>query len=313
MATYIIRRILYLFPVLFGILLATFIIKSLIPTDVVTQMYMGVVSEERAKEAVENIRRQFHLDEPMIVQFGYYINDLLHGNFGISIRTRQPVANELSYRFVNTMKLTIASLIVGIVIGVSTGIVSAYFKDTWIDFIAMISGLFGLSMPAFFFGLILIIIFCVELKWLPIVVLGQGSWKQLILPSLNLGLIQAASISRITRSSMLEVLNQDYIRTARAKGLPERLVILKHALRNALLPVVTIIGLQVGSLLGGAFIIENVFAYHGIGELGVNAIRWKDFTITQGIILISAGTYVIVNLVVDILYKYINPRIRLTG
>jgi ABC-type dipeptide/oligopeptide/nickel transport system permease component len=312
MTTFIIRRILYIFPVCFGILLATFLIKSIIPTDVVTQMYMGKMSDVQAKAAVENIRHQFHLDEPMIVQLGYYINDVFHGNLGISIRTRQPVTDELLYRYVNTLKLAFTSLIIGILIGVSSGIISAYFKDTWIDFLSMVTGMFGLSMPAFFFGLILIIIFCVDLKWLPIVVLGQGNWKQLILPSLNLGLILSASLSRITRSSMLEVLNQDYIRTARAKGLPERLVVFKHALRNALLPVVTIIGLQVGELLGGAFIIENVFAWHGIGELGVNAIRWKDFTITQGIILISAGTYVIVNLVVDILYKFINPRIRLT-
>jgi ABC-type dipeptide/oligopeptide/nickel transport system permease component len=284
MTAYIIRRILYLIPVCLGILLATFMIKALIPTDVVTQMYMGKMSDEQAKVAIENIRHQFHLDEPMIVQFGYYIKDLLHGDLGISIRTRQPVINELKYRYVNTLKLTFFSLIIGIVIGISTGIISAYYKDTWIDFLAMITGLFGLSMPAFFFGLILIIIFSVQLKWVPVIAIGQGNWKQLILPSLNLGLILAASLSRITRSSMLEVLNQDYIRTARAKGLPERLVIFKHALRNALLSVVTIIGLQIGGLLGGAFIIENVFAWHGIGELGVNAIQWKDFTITQGII-----------------------------
>lgn len=313
MTAYIIRRILYLIPVCLGILLATFMIKALIPTDVVTQMYMGKMSDEQAKVAIENIRHQFHLDEPMIVQFGYYIKDLLHGDLGISIRTRQPVINELKYRYVNTLKLTFFSLIIGIVIGISTGIISAYYKDTWIDFLAMITGLFGLSMPAFFFGLILIIIFSVQLKWVPVIAIGQGNWKQLILPSLNLGLILAASLSRITRSSMLEVLNQDYIRTARAKGLPERLVIFKHALRNALLSVVTIIGLQIGGLLGGAFIIENVFAWHGIGELGVNAIQWKDFTITQGIILMSAGTYVIVNLIVDILYKFINPRISLKG
>ncbi len=312
MTTYIIRRILYLIPVCFGILLATFMMKTLIPTDVVTQMYMGIMSEEKAKVAVENIRRQFHLDEPMIVQFGYYVSGLLRGDLGISVRTRQPVINELKYRYVNTIKLTFASLVIGVIVGLSTGIISAYYKDTWIDFLAMVAGLFGLCMPAFFFGLVMIMIFCVQLKWLPIIAVGPGSWKQLILPSLTLGLILSASLSRITRSSMLEVLNQDYIRAARAKGLPERLVIFKHALRNALLPIITIIGLQIGGLLGGAFIIENVFAWHGIGELGVNAIQWKDFTILQGIILISAGTYVIVNLIVDILYTLINPRIRLT-
>lgn len=312
MTTYILRRILYLIPVCFGILLATFLMKALIPTDVVTQMYMGVMSEEKAKDAIENIRHQFHLDEPIMVQFGYYVNDLLHGDLGISVRTRQPVIDELKYRYVNTIKLTFASLLIGILVGVSTGIISAYYKDTWIDFLAMLAGLFGLCMPAFFFGLILLMVFSVQLKWLPVIAIGAGNWKQLILPSLTLGLILSASLSRITRSSMLEVLNQDYIRTARAKGLPERLVIFKHALRNALLSVVTIIGLQVGGLLGGAFIIENVFAWHGIGELGVNAIQWKDFTILQGIILISSGTYVIVNLIVDVLYKLINPRVRLT-
>ena len=150
-----------------------------------------------------------------------------------------------------------------------------------------------------------------RLRWLP--VLGQGDWRDLIMPSLNLGLILAASLSRITRSSMLEVLNQDYIRTARAKGAQEHSVVFKHALRNALIPVITIIGLQIGGLLGGAFIIENVFAWHGIGELGVNAIQWKDFTITQAIILITAATYVVINLAIDILYQLVDPRIRLVN
>ena len=313
MVSYIIRRILYVIPVCFGILVATFVMKSMIPTDVVTQMYMGVMTEEKAKVAIENIRHKFHLDEPLIVQFGYYVGDLLHGDLGISVRTRQPVITELKYRYVNTLKLTFASLFIGIVIGLSTGILSAYYKDTWVDFIAMIIGLFGLCMPAFFLGLMMLMIFSVQLRLIPVVSVGAGSWKQLILPALTLGLILSASLSRITRSSMLEVLNQDYIRTAQAKGLPKRMVVFKHALRNALLSVITVIGLQIGGLLGGAFIIETIFAWHGIGELGVNAIQWKDFTILQGIILVSAGTYVIVNLVVDILYKLIDPRVRLAG
>jgi ABC-type dipeptide/oligopeptide/nickel transport system permease component len=198
-----------------------------------------------------------------------------------------------------------------VILGVATGIVSAYYKDTIFDVTAMTVSLFGLSMPAFFLGILLILLFSVQLRWLPVI--GDGGWKHLLLPALNLGLILSASLARITRSSMLEVLQQDYIRTARAKGLNERLVVFKHALKNALLPVITIIGLQIGGLLGGAFIIENVFAWHGIGELAVKAILWHDFTITQGIILISAATYVLVNLLVDIFYQIINPRVKLTG
>ena len=194
--------------------------------------------------------------------------------------------------------------------GVVTGIISAYFKDTFFDVSAMTISLFGLSMPSFFFGILLILLFSVQLRWLPVI--GDGGWKHLLLPSLNLGLILSASLARITRSSMLEVLDQEYIRTARAKGLNEKLVVFKHALKNALLPVITIIGLQIGGLLGGAFIIENIFGWHGIGELGVKAIQWRDFSITQGIILISAGTYVILNLIVDILYQMIDRRVKIS-
>jgi ABC-type dipeptide/oligopeptide/nickel transport system permease component len=307
--TYILRRILYLLPVCVGILLVTFLIKAAIPTDVVSMMYSGQLTEEDSAEAAAIIRAEFHLDQPPLVQFYYYVSDILHGDLGISVRTRQPVIDEIGFRYLNTMKLALASLVIGVLLGVSTGIVSAYYKDTVIDVTAMTVSLFGLSMPAFFFGILLILLFSVKLRWLPVI--GDGSWRHLLLPALNLGLILSASLSRITRSSMLEVLDQDYIRTARAKGLTEKRVVFKHALKNALLPVITIIGLQVGGLLGGAFIIENVFAWHGIGELGVKAIQWRDFTITQGIILISAGTYVVLNLAVDILYQVIDPRVKL--
>lgn len=308
MTTYIIRRILFLIPICVGILFVTFMIKAFIPTDAVSMMYMGQASDRQAAEAIERIRAEFHLDKPWYVQFFYYSADVLRGDLGTSIRTRQPVITELGYRYLNTIKLTFAALFIGVIIGVGTGILSAYYKDTIIDITAMTIGLFGLSMPAFFFGIILIMVFAVQLRWVPVI--GVGDWRHLILPALNLGLIEAASLSRITRSSMLEVLNQDYIRTARAKGLQERMVVFKHALKNALLPVITVMGLQVGGLLGGAFIIEVVFAWHGIGELAVKAIGWRDFTITQGVILIGAGTYVLVNLIVDIAYKFIDPRIK---
>ena len=297
----------YLIPVLLGVLLFTFLLQAWIPTDVVSQMYAGTTTEEASAEAAARIREEFNLDDPWYVRFVLYVNDVLHGDLGISVRTRQPVAEEITFRYVNTIKLTLASLLVAIVVGVGTGIISAYYKDTLIDFTAMSLGMIGLSMPAFFFGLVLIRIFAVRLRWVP--VLGFGDWRDLILPALCLGLIQATSLSRVTRSSMLDVLNQEYVRTARAKGLKEQLVVFRHALANALLPVITIIGLQVGYLLGGTFIIEIIFGWHGIGELAVRAILWRDFTITQGIILISAATYVFVNLFVDILYTYLDPRV----
>ncbi len=311
MTAYILRRLLYLLPVCIGILLVTFLIKAAIPADAVSMLYSGQLSEEETEEAAAIIRAEFHLDQPPLVQFYYYVADILRGDLGISVRTREPVLDLIGYRYINTIKLAAASLVIGVVLGVATGIVSAYYKDTIFDVTAMTISLFGLSMPAFFLGILLILLFSVQLRWLPVI--GEGDWKHLLLPALNLGLILSASLARITRSSMLEVLQQDYIRTARAKGLKERLVVFKHALKNALLPVITIIGLQVGGLLGGAFIIENVFAWHGIGELAVKAILWHDFTITQGIILISAATYVLVNLLVDIFYQVIDPRVKLSG
>ncbi len=311
MVNYIIRRILYLLPVCFGILLVTFLIKAAIPTDAVSMLYGGQLTEEESAEASAVIRAEFHMDQPVLVQFYYYVSDILHGNLGISVRTREPVLDLIGYRYLNTLELTFASLLIGVVLGVGTGIISAYYKDTVFDVSAMTVSLFGLSMPAFFLGILLILFFCVRLRWLPVI--GDGSLKDLLLPSLNLGLILSASLARITRSSMLEVLDLDYIRTARAKGLSEKWVVFKHALKNALLPVITIIGLQIGGLLGGAFIIETVFSWHGIGELGVKAIQWRDFTITQGIILISAGTYVFLNLIVDILYQVIDRRVKLAS
>jgi len=311
MTLYIIRRLLYLIPVCLGILVLTFLVKVFIPTDVVSMLYMGQISEADSQEAADIIRARYHLDQPMPVQFYYYVNDILHGDLGVSIRTRQPVIQEIGYRYVNTIKLAFSSLVIGVLLGVSTGILSAYKKDTWFDLAAMMGSLVGLSIPAFFFGILLLMLFAVKLHWVSVI--GDGGWKHLLLPAFTLGVILSSSLSRITRSSMLEVLDQDYIRTARAKGLSEKLVVFKHALRNALLPVTTIIGLQVGGLLGGAFIIENVFSWHGIGELGVKAIIWRDFTITQAIILVSAATYVTVNLVVDILYRVIDPRVRLGG
>lgn len=231
---------------------------------------------------------------------------MLTGNLGQSIRTRQPVIKEIGYRYRNTLELTFAAFLVALTIGVVSGVVAAYFKDTWLDITSMTVSLFGISMPAFFFGLVLIMVVSVWLRWLPVI---ENGWQGLILPALTLGLIEAAPLARVARSSMVEALGRDYIRAARAKGMPKSVVVLRHALPNALLSIVTLAGLQIGSLFGGAFIIEVIFSWHGIGELAVEAIQWRDFTITQGVILISATTYVLINLVVDILYTWIDPRI----
>jgi ABC-type dipeptide/oligopeptide/nickel transport system permease component len=299
-----------LIPITIGILLVTFLLQAFIPTDVVAQMYLGTKTEAEASQAMENMREKFHLNDPWYVQFYYYATKVVHGDLGISVKTRQPVTELIGYRYLNTIKLTAASLLIAVIIGLGTGIISAYYKDSIWDFLAMGVGLFGLSMPAFFFGIILLFFFAVELRWFPVV--GTGDWRHLILPAFNLGIIESASLSRVTRAGMLEVLNQDYVRTARAKGLAERIVVFKHVMRNTLLPVITVIGLQIGGLLGGAFIIEVVFAWHGIGELAVKAISWRDFTITQGIILISAATYVLINLLVDLLYRFVDPRVTYT-
>jgi ABC-type dipeptide/oligopeptide/nickel transport system permease component len=305
---YIIRRVLFLVPIVIGILAVTFLLQVFIPVDAVAMLYMGQGSKQQTEEAVALIRAKFEMDKPWYIRFVLYVGKMLRGDFGESVRTRRPVMADLGFRYINTMKLTAASLVIAVIIGVGTGIISAYYKDSILDVVAQGIGIFGISMPAFFFGVVLIMVFAVRLRWVP--VLGRGDLKHLILPALNLGIIEAAPLSRITRSGMLDVLNQDYIRTARAKGLRERAVVLRHAMKNVLLPLVTMLGLQVGGLLGGAFIIEIIFGWHGVGELAVKAISWRDFAITQAVIVVSAGTYVVVNLIVDILYAFLDPRIK---
>jgi ABC-type dipeptide/oligopeptide/nickel transport system permease component len=306
MAAYVVKRLLLTIPVVIGILLVTFATKALIPTDAVTAMYQGQLSEQEAAVAIANMRARYHLDRPWYEQFALYSESIAHGDLGESIRTRNPVIDEIGYRYLNTLKLTFAALLVGVVVGVTSGIVAAYRKDSWLDVTAMTISLFGISMPAFFSGLVVILVFAVWLRWVPVIPSG---WTALLLPAFTLGLIEAAPLARITRSSMLDILSRDYIRAARAKGLGEIAVLLRHALPNALLAVATIIGLQIGSLLGGAFIIEVIFGWRGIGELAVKAIQWRDFTLTQGIILIGAGSYVLINLAIDLLYTWIDPRI----
>jgi ABC-type dipeptide/oligopeptide/nickel transport system permease component len=303
---YICKRLLLTIPVIVGILLVTFVIKSLIPTDAVAAMYEGQQTDAQAADSMAAMRAFYHLDKPWYIQFGYYADGIAHGDLGQSIRTRQPVLDEIGYRYINTLELTFTALGVAMTIGLLSGIVAAYRKDSWLDVTATTISLFGISMPAFFFGLVIIMIFSVWLHLLPVMPRG---WTALLLPAFTLGLIEAAPLARVTRSSMLDILGRDYIRAARAKGVPEAAILFRHALPNALLAVATIIGLQIGHLLGGAFIIEVIFGWRGIGELAVHAIQWRDFSITQGIILIGSGSFVLINLVIDILYTWIDPRI----
>ncbi|WP_426955545.1 ABC transporter permease [Muricoccus radiodurans] len=306
MSRYILRRLLMAVPVVMGILLVTFLIQAVIPTDAVSAMYEGQVTEDEAAEAMAVMRERYGLDQPWYVQFARYVGNVAQGDFGESIRLRRPVSEEIGYRFVNTLWLTGASLLIGIGVGVPLGILSAAKKDTPLDIAAMTVGLFGISMPAFFFGLLLILVFAVWLQWIPVVPRGGAA---LLLPALTLGLIEAAPLSRIARSAMIEILRRDHIRAARSRGMGEFSVILRHALPGTLLAVMTVIGLQFGNLLGGAFIIEVIFGWRGIGELGVKAIQWRDFALTQAIILISAGAHIGANLIVDVLYAWVDPRV----
>jgi peptide/nickel transport system permease protein len=307
LANYFLRRILLTIPVWFVILTLVFLMRPLVPGDPVKIMFFGRSS---SPEVVENMRHQLGLDDPLPVQYLRYVKGVLQGDLGTSITTKRPVIDEIKERYPETLKLALASLLVSTIVGLVAGILAAVYKDTMIDTVSMIFALAGLSMPAFWFGLLMIYFFSVRLGWFTVI--PDGSLKSLVLPAVTLGLIASSVIARLVRSSMLEVLGQDYIRTARSKGLRERQVLLRHGLGNAMIPIVTILGLQFGGLLSGAFIIEAVFAWHGIGELGVKAFAKRDFPLIQGIVLVVATSYVIVNLAVDLIYAVLDPRIKLS-
>ncbi len=304
MGPYLIRRLVATIPVWFAILTLVFLMRPLVPGDPVKIMFFG---RSTSPEVVENMRHQLGLDDPLPVQYVRYVGDVMQGDLGTSITTRKPVTQEIIDRYPATLQLAVGSLLVSILVGLVTGILAAVYKDSLIDTLAMIFAMGGLSMPAFWFGLVMIYFFSVKLAWFSVI--PDGSLKSLVLPAVTLGLIASSVVARLVRSAMLEVLGQDYIRTARAKGLRERRVLIRHALGNAMVPVVTILGLQFGGLLSGAFIIEAVFAWHGIGELAVKSFAKRDFPLIQGIVLVVATSYVLVNLAVDILYGFLDPRI----
>lgn len=305
MIKYILRRILLVIPVMLGVSFLVFTMIHFTPGDPV----ITILGETASQESIDQLREELGLNDPFLVQyFNYVRNIVVDQDMGRSYVTNRPVANEIIAKFPNTLRLALLGVLVSVSIGVPLGILSAVKQYTWIDNIAMFFALIGVSMPIFWQGILLILLFSVVLGVLPSS--GFNTVQQMILPALTLGTGSAAIVARMTRSSMLEVYRQDYIRTARSKGLREFMVVTRHALRNTLIPVVTIIGLQFGFLLGGAIVTETIFSIPGVGRLMVDAIRQRDMLVVQGGVLFIAFTFSIVNLGVDVLYGFIDPKIR---
>ncbi|MFD2706400.1 ABC transporter permease [Salibacterium lacus] len=305
MLVFTIRRILQTIPVLFGVSILVFLMMHLVPGDP-AQVIAG---EAASPQTIEQIRERLGLNEPLPMQYLNFILNALQGDLGTSIRSGQPVSEEVFSRFWVTMELAFYSMILSAFIGLIAGIISAVRHYTITDVVVMIIALFGLSMPNFWLGLMLMQFFSINLEILP--VSGWGTPEQIVLPVIALGTAGAAIIARMTRSSMLEVIGQDYIRTARAKGVKERFVIYKHALKNAMIPVVTVIGLEFGTLLTGAVLTETVFSINGLGRFVVESIRARDFPAVQGSVLVIALVFILVNLIVDLSYRFLNKRIDL--
>jgi peptide/nickel transport system permease protein len=306
MGRYILSRLILTLPVIFGVSIMVFLMLHMIPGDPVAAMF--IESGGASKEQIEQVRKLLGLDQPLPVQYWNYITRAVTGDLGKSIIDGRSVWESIVLAFPSTLQLTLAGLGLALFLGVSLGIVAAVRHNSWIDNVTMVISTLGVSMPSFWLGLLLIYIFGIQLRWVPIT--AGSDFSRIILPALALGFSAAAIIARLVRSSLLEVLQEDYVRTARAKGLRSHSVIVRHALRNSLIPVVTVVGLQFGGLLSGAVIIESVFARQGIGRLLVGALQARDFPVAQGCVLFVALVYVIVNLGVDLLYGFIDPRIR---
>lgn len=299
-----VERFLGFCTVIFGVLLLTFLLVHLVPGDPVEVM----LGESASTSDRAALRADLGLDKPLIVQFGMYLNKLAHGDLGQSIHTKQSITEMIKTRYPATVKLALVSLVIGLVIGVPLGIYAALNAGHWQDFVVTIVSVRLSAMPAFWLGPMLMLLFAVWLGWLP--VSGMDSNASIVLPALTLGFGLSAILTRMTRTSLLEVLNDDYVRTARAKGLSEEEVILRHALRAALLPIITIVGLQMGSLLAGTVITETIFSWDGIGRLLVESIEKRDYPVTQACVLVVALSYVLVNLLTDVLYGFADPRAR---
>ena len=304
MFQYIIKRLISTIPVLIGISLLLFFMLRMLPGDP-AQVLAGQMA---TPEEIENIRHQLGLDRPIYEQYAVYLSRLVRLDLGRSARTQNPVIDEIWARLPNTLLLASVAITLACLFGIPAGIISAVRPYSWVDYLVTLSALFGISMPVFWLGLMLVVLFSIMLKWLPAG--GTGSWQHVILPSITLAAFVVAFIARMTRSTLIETLSQDFTTTARSKGLPEKVVIVKHALRNALIPIITVVGLQFGLLLGGAVLTETVFAWPGLGRLIVDSILARDYPMIQGAILIFGLLYVFVNLIIDLVYAFVDPRIR---
>jgi len=304
MKTYILRRVAQSALTLLGVSVLVFVILRVLPGDPARML----LPDGAPESAVIELNRQLGLREPLFVQYGLFLRSVAHGDFGQSFQYRAPALRVVLERLPATIQLTVAAMLVTIAAGVTLGIGTAVRRGTRYDVAGTILAVLGQSLPNFWLGIMLILLFGVALRWLP--TSGFAAWTSLVLPAITLAAFPTALVARLTRSSMLEILNRDYIRTGRAKGLAERSVVLRHALRNAAIPVLTVIGLQIGALLGGAVITESVFAWPGMGKLIVDAIFFRDFPVVQTVLILSATVFVGINLLVDLLYTIIDPRIR---
>jgi peptide/nickel transport system permease protein len=304
MIRYIIKRILSGIFTIWVTTVAVTLLIHLVPGDPVQIMFAQ--SQSTTPEQIEQIRSQLGLDRPIYEQYFMYMGRVLQGDLGTTIRGNQPVLELLLVRLPNTLMLALSALVITMVVGVTAGFFAAYRRGTWMDTALMTGAIVGISIPSFWLGLMLMYVFSLRLGWLPV---SGTDFKNLILPALTLGLANAASVSRLTRSSMLDVLSQDYMRTARAKGLGETLVLSRHALRNGMINVVNMLGLQFTYMMGGAIVVENVFAWNGIGRLAIQSIFQRDYPTIQGFILIFATVVVVVSIILDLLYVWIDPRI----
>jgi ABC-type dipeptide/oligopeptide/nickel transport system permease component len=303
-AAYVARRVLAGVPVLFLVVTAVFFAFQLIPGDP-ARAFLG---PEATPDVVERVRRELGLDRPIVVQYASYLRRLVRGDLGRSIMTRRDVSLELAAPFLSTVKLSLASIVLATVVGVLLGTIAAVRQGSTWDHLASIVALLGISIPVFWLGLLMMYLFSVNLRILPSA--GDDTWQHYVMPTISLATFSLAFIARMTRSSLLEVIRQDYVRTARAKGAPEWRVVGYHALRNALLPVVIVVGLRFGYMLGGAVVTEQVFAWPGLGRLLVAAVGQRDIPLIQGILLLFATSFVLVNLTVDLLYGFLDPQIR---
>lgn len=315
MFRFLLRRLLHTIPVLLGVSLVAFFILRLAPGDPVLLMTGG----DATAEEMDRVRRALGLDQPLVIQYLAWLREVLSGNLGTSLYTNQPVIEEILKRFPNTILLTVAAIVLAIILGMPLGILAATRRGTAFDSSSMVVSVMGWSMPNFWLGLMLIIVFSVWLRWLPTggmydIMAMERTWgdlaRHLILPAITLATAHMAYVARFTRSSLLEVLGQDYIRTARAKGVHEWSVVMRHALRNSLIPIISVLSVTIGNLLGGAVIVEAVFSWPGLGSLMVESILNRDFPVVQGAMLFAAVVFLFVNLVADLLYAVVDPRIR---